>query len=132
MSFWLALLNAPTLSKTTRKDLSLADKIKVISEYEKSGKSYRRLADEYGVGRTQIQQTIKRKAEYMTAYEDNSLSCRKSLCTRLISDDLENSVWSWFEKARSMNISVSGPMLQERALLTAERLELKDFKASNG
>ena len=83
------------------------------------------MADEYGVGRTQIQQTLKRKAEYMTAYEDNASSCCKRLCTRLISDDLENSAWSWFEKARSMNIPVSGPMLQERALLTAERLELK-------
>ncbi len=65
------------MSKIIRKDLSLADKIKVISEYEKSGKSYRRLADEYGVGKTQIQQTIKRKAEYMTAYEDNACSSRK-------------------------------------------------------
>ena len=54
------------MSKITHKDISLADKIKVFSDYEKSGKSYCRLADEYGVGKTQIQQTIKRKAEYMT------------------------------------------------------------------
>ncbi len=58
-------------------DLSLADKSKVISEYEKSVISYRRLADEYGVGKTQIQQTIKRTAEYMTAYEDNACSSHK-------------------------------------------------------
>ena len=89
----------------------------------------RRLADEYGVGKTQIQQTIKRKAEYMTAYEDNACSSRKRLCTRLVSDDLEHSVWSWFEKARSMNIPVSGPMLQERALLMAERLGTHRFQS---
>ena len=83
--------------------------------------------DEYGVGRTQIQQTIKRKVEYMTAYEDNSHSCRKRLCTRLISDDLENSVWSWFEKPRSMNNPVSGTMLQERALLTTDSFNRVKF-----
>jgi len=58
------------MSKNIRNELSLTDKIKDISDYEKSGTSYRRLADEYGVGKTQIQQTIKRKDEYMTAYED--------------------------------------------------------------
>ena len=58
------------MSKHIRKELSLTDKIKVISDYEKSGTTYHRLADEYGVGKIQIQQTIKRKDEYMTAYED--------------------------------------------------------------
>ena len=43
----------------------------------------RLLAEQFGVGKTQIQQTIKRKAEYMTAYEENTHSSRKRLCTRL-------------------------------------------------
>ena len=76
------------MSNKTRKELSLADKIKVISDYEKSGTS---LADEYRVGKTQIQQTIKRKAEYMTAYEDTACSCRKRLCT-------STSITSFFRK----------------------------------
>jgi hypothetical protein len=33
---------------------------------------------------------------------------------------------------RNSNIPVSGPMLQEEALIIAERLEIKSFTASNG
>ena len=75
----------------------MSDKINVIKEFEKSGKSQILLAEQFGVGKTQIQQTIKRKAEYMTAYEENTHSSRKRLCTRLNSDDLETIVWTWFK-----------------------------------
>ena len=41
------LTECTNVFKTILKDLSLTGKIKVISEYKESGKSYRRLADEY-------------------------------------------------------------------------------------
>jgi hypothetical protein len=43
-------------------------------------------------------------------------------------------MWQWFQTARSQGIPVSGPMLQEKALVYAKDLELSDddFKASNG
>jgi len=69
-------------SNKTRNDLPLAVKVQIISEYEKTGKSYRVLAEAYKCGKTQIQQTVKRKAEYMSAWEDNTHSSRKRLCTR--------------------------------------------------
>ena len=58
-----------TMSK--RKELSLAQKVELINDHEKGGKSHRLLAEKYGVGKTQIQTTLKRKAEYLTAFEDN-------------------------------------------------------------
>ena len=50
---------------------------------KKTVKNQRLLAEQFGVGKTQIQQTIRRKAEYMTAFEDNTASSQKRLCTRL-------------------------------------------------
>ena len=81
------------MSKSSRKELSLVDKIKVISDHEKLEKSYCASAETFGVGKTQIQLTIKRKEEYKAEYEENMGSSRKRLCTRLMSDDLEHSVW---------------------------------------
>ncbi len=49
----------------------------------------------------------------MTAFEDNQPSARKRVCTRFESDDLETAVWSWYEKARSLLIPVSGLMHPE-------------------
>ena len=100
-------VNMSGKAKERRKELSLAEKVNVINEYEQTGKSQRLLAEKFGVGKTQIQQTIKRKAEYMTAFEDNTASSRKRLCTRLSSDELEATVWSWFKTARSKTIPVS-------------------------
>ena len=60
----------------------------------------------------------------MTAYEENTHSSRKRLCTCLSSDDLETTVWTWFKAARSKLIPVAGPMIQEEARRVAERLSL--------
>lgn len=40
--------------------------------------------------------------------------------------------YSWFLKARSYNMPISGPQLKEIALLFKERLGIMNFKASNG
>ena len=45
-----------------RKELSLAEKINVINEYEKIGKSRGVSAEQFGVGKTGIQETIRREA----------------------------------------------------------------------
>ena len=42
-------------TKEKRKELSLSDKVNVIKEFEKSGESQRLLAEQFGVGQTQIQ-----------------------------------------------------------------------------
>ncbi len=46
----------PPKPKIERVELGLADKIKVIQAHETSGKSQRKLAEEFKVGKTQIQQ----------------------------------------------------------------------------
>ena len=70
-------------------------------DFEKSGKSQRLLAEQFGVGKTQIQQTIKRKAEYMTAYEENTHSSRKRLCTHFK---------QWWFRDNSLDVVQSGTL----------------------
>ena len=41
-------------------------------------------------------------------------------------------MWDWFQCARSMNIPISGPLIQEKALEFATSLGINEFKASNG
>ena len=52
------------------KVLTLDECIKAIKLVE-SGKSSRKVAEEFGVGRTQIQETLKRKREVIEDYENN-------------------------------------------------------------
>ena len=44
----------------------------------------------------------------------------------------DQAVWEWYTMCRKSNVPVSGPKIHEEALLIAERLEIKDFTASNG
>ena len=46
-------------------------------------------------------------------------------------EDVNSVTWQWFQKTRSASISVSGPMIQKKALHFAEQLGKNNFKASN-
>ena len=120
------------MAKYKRRELSLKDKIELIKVSDQPGNSQRKLAAQFGIGKTQVQSILKRKAEYMTAYEDNDKENRKRLCLGPQLDDIESATWEWFKRARAMGLTISGPMIQEQALRIAERLNHADFKASNG
>ena len=67
------------LSKKKPRELSIKEKVMVIQQKESEGKSQRELAKIFGVSKTQIQNTHKRKADVLTAYDDNLPNDRKSL-----------------------------------------------------
>ena len=68
-----------------RNELTLANKIKVIESH-----------DEFGVGKTQINQILKRKAEYLDSFHENVATerCRKQRKTENVA--VKNPVWDWF------------------------------------
>ena len=115
----------------TKHELTLAKKVQLIKD-SSVGKSQRQLAADYGIGKSQVQRILKRKAEFMTAYDDNNPgSCKRPRVFRG-NDTIDEGVWDWFKKCRSMNIPVSDPMIQEKALTIARAINNDDFKASNG
>ena len=50
-----------------RREMSLKEKVQLIKENK--GKSQRALTEIFEVGKTQVQQILKTKAEYMTTFE---------------------------------------------------------------
>ena len=67
-------------SKPNKVLLTLAQKLEVIREKEK-GSSYRKLATQFGVGKTQIGEICKRKREILDALENNASPNTKRLKT---------------------------------------------------
>lgn len=118
------------MASRKRNELSLRQKVDLLKSSE--GKSSRQLAEFYGVGRTQVQNILKRKREILDSFDNNGLSIRKRQCVSSANDDLNDLMWEWFEKMRGQNIPVSGPLLQEKALIIAQELNLTEFKASTG
>ena len=105
----------------------MAEKVKIINyAQEIPHLSSRKLAEEFGCGRTCIQILIKQKEDILTDWK---------CCENLSCGDLKNSktltrlsgigfVWQL--------IPVSGPMIQEEALQIALKLNVTGFTASNG
>ena len=99
-----------------RVELSLEDKVKLIKKYENQKIGHRALAQEFGCGKTQVQTVLKRKREFLDAYEENVNPSTKRLCRRG-EFELNDMLWDWFQKVRSKNLPCSGPMLQQKASL---------------
>ena len=116
------------LSKKKSRELSIKEKVLVIKQKESEGKS-RELAKIFGVSKTQIQSTLKRKADVLAAYEDNLPNDRKRIKTFQFEEDIDLLTFRWFQRARSLNLPISGPLIQEKALSFANSLKKTDFKA---
>lgn len=117
-------------SKPAPKFLTLEQKLEVIKKLDK-GQSARSLAKEYGVGKTQVGNISKRKADILA--EENKASPKKKLCLRKTgNEDINDVTQAWVIDAVSRKIEVSGPMIQAKALEVAKDLNCDSFKASNG
>ena len=115
-----------------RKFFSLAEKVKIINYAgENPHLSSRKLAEEFGCGRTCIQTLIKQKEDILTDWKccENSSLKKKGRSEEF--QDINNAVWRWFCMAREALIPVSGPMIQEEALQIALKLNVTGFTASN-
>ena len=59
----------------------------------------------------------------MEAYEDNECLDRKRVCVSSDYDNIDNATWLWFKRARALNMPVSGPYIQQKALELAKRYD---------
>ena len=112
-----------------RKFFSLAEKVKIINYADENPHlSSRKLAEEFGCHRTCIQTLIKQKEDILTNWKscENSSLKEKGRCEEF--QDINNAVWRWFCMAKEALIPVSGPMIQEKALQIALKLNVMDLQ----
>lgn len=115
-----------------RNRLSIQDKINVIVASEQHHLSVRKLAKKFCVGKTQVSDILKNKSEIETLLEKDGNLAQKRKFPKTAGLDIDDVVFNWLCKARNKNMPISGPLLREKALEAAQRLQLTDFKASNG
>ncbi|PFX29968.1 tigger transposable element-derived protein 6-like [Stylophora pistillata] len=116
-----------------RKCLSLQQRVEVIvyaKDHPKEG--YRKIAEKFGIGRTQAHKILKQRNEILALYERNSQSNQRKRGRSARYSKVNEVVWQWYVICSNLNIPVSGTMLQEEALLVAEKLGISGFAASNG
>ena len=98
-------------SRQTRRELSLEDKCRLMREKESGGKSCRKLAEIFSIGKFQMSQIMTRKVENLETYEKNASADRKrvKISQSQVMQDVDDLTFKWFQQARRNNIPVSGP-----------------------
>ena len=114
-----------------RKLLTLEQKVDAIKLLD-SGKAAYKIAEQYGVGKTQIQNLRKRKREILEDFENNVPSSTKRRRHITGNEEVNRLCLEFFKDAVGRRIIIIGPILKEKALQFAAGLGNTNFKGSNG
>jgi kinesin family protein 6/9 len=114
-------------TKQKRKVLSLEEKVQAIILLD-AGKPVYKVAEDFGVGKTQIQSLRKRIAKVLNDFENNvngSTKCRRHVTGN---EEINELCLEWFKDAVNRRINVAEPLLKEKALVYANVLGNTNFK----
>ena len=123
-----------TSKETAKRNcLSLQQRVEMIN-YAKNhpNEGYRKVTEKFRIGRMQAQKILKEREEILARYENNQVQLSKKRVRSAKYSDVNETLWKWYTLCRESNIPVDGTMLQEEALLIAEKLGISGFTASNG
>ena len=119
------------LSMAPYKTLSISEKLKIIREVEKGEKPKCVIAKEFDIPKTTLSTIIKNKIKVLNCAE-SGISGHKFRSKSGEFPNVEKCLVRWFSECREKNVSISGPILQEKTKHFAESLGISNFKASSG
>ena len=108
---------------------TLKEKCDILSHIEK-GMTNKEATDKFGVPKNTISTWIKNKEKIFQALEESAPSTKKVRGCQY--EKVSKTLFEWFVLQRSQNIPIDGSIVQEKGLFFAKKLEIPDFKASDG
>ena len=119
-------------AKRKRKDFTASEKVQIIEcKKENPNASVRTIAEKFVCGKSQIQSILAKGNEILEDYSTNKNAHSKRARVSPMKN-VDEATYEWYQKARTKNIPVTGPMLQEKAKRASEELGDSTFTASNG
>ena len=118
-----------------RQYLDLSQRVELLAFHKKTPTfGVRKLAEKFGCGKTQVSLILKSEKQILAEWESNEGRPGKKRGRQQNFPHVNDCLWKWYVTCRNSNIPVSGPMLQEEALLIAQKLgeDTVNFAASNG
>ncbi|XP_019894080.1 tigger transposable element-derived protein 6-like [Musca domestica] len=114
-------------SKRTNKTLSLSQKQNIIEAVDNGTKKID-VAKQFEIAPSTLTSILK-KRDFILQSSPSSKAKRQKLPKF---PDVEKALVLWFRQCRESNLEVSGPLLMEKANFFAKKLNVNNFKASNG
>ncbi|XP_033218295.1 tigger transposable element-derived protein 4-like [Belonocnema kinseyi] len=96
------------------------------------GDNQRNIAESFSVAKSTVGNIGKNRRESLGAWNENCCSERRRKLRKTKNEELNNLVFEFLCKCRSIDIPVSGLMLQSKGKEIAKKLGIEKFQASNG
>ncbi|XP_067826762.1 tigger transposable element-derived protein 3-like [Heptranchias perlo] len=118
------------MEKKKQRELTLAEKVRVLEMLEGTKMSQLEIARRVGVSQPAISRLIRKKAAILEEWQRNSNPDRKR--RRVGKDaDVDAALLHWFEMARAQNVFITGEILMAKARTLADALNV-EFTPTSG
>ncbi|XP_067872855.1 tigger transposable element-derived protein 3-like [Heterodontus francisci] len=118
------------MEKKKQRELTLAEKVRVLEMLERTKMSQLEVARRVGVSQPAISRLIRKKAAILEEWQRNSNPDRKR--RRVGKDaDVDAALLHWFEMARAQNVIITGEILMSKARTLADALNV-EFTPTSG
>ena len=111
--------------------LTLDQKQSILSRIDK-GEKYSSICEHFAIAKSTISKIKNNREEILDQWKQNWNVDRKRKFYKTEKERINQATFEFFCMCRSKNISVTGWILQEKALGIAKELNHEDFKASSG
>ncbi|XP_042203872.1 tigger transposable element-derived protein 4-like isoform X1 [Homarus americanus] len=111
--------------------LSLETKVEIIRRIQ-SGEKQVDLAMEYNVGRSTLSFIMKHAEKFLGVWKNGKFHPDSKRLRGAQREDVEEALYEWYKQALQMHITITGPILCQKAKDFAVKLGYKEFKATHG
>lgn len=111
--------------------LSLETKVEIIRRIQ-SGEKQVDLAMEYNVGRSTLSFIMKHAEKFLGVWKNGKFHPESKRLRGAQREDVEEALYEWYKQALQMSLTVTGPILCQKAKDFALKLGYKEFKATHG
>lgn len=111
---------------------TLKEKVEILCEVDCGKTSKLEIARKHGIPKSTLSTYIKNKRAIEEAYATDAFTGSRKRLRSAKHPELERAVLTWIKETRSQNIPLSGPIVMAKAANFALRLNIDDFKASEG
>ena len=127
--FVLSVVKTKMSVKRKLNTKTLKQKYDILSHIERD-KTNKETADKFGVPKNTILTWIKNKEKIFQLLEESAPSTKKLHGYQY--KKVDKALFEWFVLQWSQNIPIDGSMIKKKGLFFAKKLEILDFKASDG
>ena len=120
-----------THTNEKRGSLTILEKINIINRAT-AGERQIDLAVEYNIGRSTLTAIVKNSKKLLDLEKDGKFKGTTKRLRGAKNEVVEAALYMWYQQAKAMNRTVTGPKICKRAIDFATKLGYQDFKATHG